>query len=91
MNTNYLAGRITSGNVIRVYKRNGAALWIDAAAQVTNTPGWPKSHVAKCLGYGGLDFSPLPKNPPACGAPKDWPYGYLACGCRNDGTGRHVR
>lgn len=30
-------------------------------------------------------------NPPACGAPKGWPWGYLPCGCRNDGYGRHVR
>ncbi len=37
----------------------------------------------------------LPKtkaeNPPACGAPKNWPWGYLPCGCRNDGYGRHIR
>ena len=30
-------------------------------------------------------------NPPAVGAPKDWPWGYLPCGCRNDGYGGHVR
>lgn len=29
-------------------------------------------------------------NPPAAGAPKDWPWGYLPCGCCNDGYGRHV-
>lgn len=31
-----------------------------------------------------------PINQPACGAPKGWRFGYLPCGCRNDGTGRHV-
>lgn len=30
-------------------------------------------------------------NPPAVGAPPDWPWGYLPCGCRNDGYGNHVR
>jgi hypothetical protein len=30
-------------------------------------------------------------NPPAVGAPKGWPGGYLDCGCRNDGYGRHVQ
>ena len=29
-------------------------------------------------------------NEPACGAPKNWPWGYLPCGCRNDGHGRHI-
>lgn len=29
-------------------------------------------------------------NPPAVGAPKGWRFGYLPCGCRNDGTGRHL-
>jgi hypothetical protein len=61
MNTTYLASRIANGNLIRVYKRNGAALWIDAAAQVANTPGWPKGHVAKCLGYGGMEWTRWPR------------------------------
>lgn len=30
-------------------------------------------------------------NPPAAGAPKGWRWGYLPCGCRNDGYGRHQR
>lgn len=30
-------------------------------------------------------------NPPACGAAPNWPWGYLPCGCHNDGYGRHVR
>ena len=30
-------------------------------------------------------------NPPACGALKNWRWGYLPCGCHNDGYGRHVR
>lgn len=30
-------------------------------------------------------------NPPACGAPKGWRWGYLPCGCRNDGFGGHER
>lgn len=30
-------------------------------------------------------------NPPAVGAPKDWRWGYLPCGCCNDGHGGHVR
>lgn len=29
-------------------------------------------------------------NPPACGAPPGWLYGYLPGGCRNDGYGHHV-
>jgi hypothetical protein len=29
-------------------------------------------------------------NPPACGAPADWRWGYLPCGCRNDGYGNHA-
>lgn len=29
-------------------------------------------------------------NPPATGAPKNWPLGYLDCGCRNDGKGHHI-
>lgn len=30
-------------------------------------------------------------NPPAVGAPPGWKWGYLPCGCRNDGFGRHLR
>lgn len=30
-------------------------------------------------------------NPPAAGAPKNWKWGYLRCGCCNDGYGRHAR
>ena len=30
-------------------------------------------------------------NPPAVGAPKNSPWGYLPCGCTNDGYGNHVR
>lgn len=30
-------------------------------------------------------------NPKAVGAPANWPWGHLPCGCRNDGYGRHVR
>lgn len=30
-------------------------------------------------------------NPPACGAPKNWRWGYLRCGCCNDGFGGHVK
>jgi hypothetical protein len=30
-------------------------------------------------------------NPPAAGAQKDWRWGFLPCGCHNDGYGRHVR
>lgn len=30
-------------------------------------------------------------NAPAVGAPKYWKWGYLPCGCMNDGYGRHVR
>ena len=31
-------------------------------------------------------------NPPACGAKnKTWPWGYLPCGCYNDGYGNHIR
>ena len=30
-------------------------------------------------------------NPPACGASPNWRWGYLPCGCHNDGYGRHVR
>lgn len=30
-------------------------------------------------------------NPPAAGAPRNWRWGYLPCGCRNDGYGRHVQ
>jgi len=30
-------------------------------------------------------------NKPACGAPKGWRWGYLPCGCANDGYGRHLR
>ena len=26
----------------------------------------------------------------ACGAPLNAPWGYLACGCANDGFGRHA-
>lgn len=29
-------------------------------------------------------------NPPAVGAPKNWLWGYLPCGCRNDGYGNHI-
>lgn len=29
-------------------------------------------------------------NLPATGAPKDWRWGYLTCGCRNDGFGNHI-
>lgn len=29
-------------------------------------------------------------NLPSPGAPKNWRWGYLPCGCRNDGFGRHV-
>jgi hypothetical protein len=29
-------------------------------------------------------------NKPAVGAPKNWRYGYLTCGCCNDGYGRHI-
>jgi hypothetical protein len=28
-------------------------------------------------------------NQPAVGAPKNWRWGYLSCGCRNDGFGNH--
>lgn len=30
-------------------------------------------------------------NDPAVGAPKNWRWGYLRCGCLNDGHGRHLR
>lgn len=30
-------------------------------------------------------------NPPAVGAPKNSRWGYLPCGCCNDGYGRHLR
>lgn len=30
-------------------------------------------------------------NPKACGAPAESRWGYLPCGCCNDGYGRHVR
>ena len=30
-------------------------------------------------------------NPKAVGAPANAPWGYLPCGCSNDGYGRHVR
>lgn len=30
-------------------------------------------------------------NPPACGANPKWPWGFLPCGCHNDGYGNHVR
>jgi hypothetical protein len=30
-------------------------------------------------------------NPPAVGATKGWKYGYLPCGCHNDGKGNHAR
>lgn len=29
-------------------------------------------------------------NRPAVGAPKGWRWGYLTCGCRNDGYGYHL-
>lgn len=29
-------------------------------------------------------------NKPAVGAPENWKWGYLPCGCRNDGFGHHV-
>ena len=29
-------------------------------------------------------------NEPCVGAPKGWKWGYLPCGCCNDGFGRHV-
>ena len=29
-------------------------------------------------------------NEPACGAPRGWRWGYLTCGCRNDGYGNHL-
>jgi hypothetical protein len=29
-------------------------------------------------------------NPKAVGAPAGWPWGYLPCGCRNDGFGNHA-
>lgn len=29
-------------------------------------------------------------NPPACGAPRGWRWGYLPCGCCNDGYGNHL-
>jgi Holliday junction resolvasome RuvABC endonuclease subunit len=32
-----------------------------------------------------------PAGEPACGAPRGWPWGYLPCGCCNDGYGRHAR
>ena len=35
-----------------------------------------------------------PKDQPhekAVGAPANWVHGYLPCGCRDDGQGRHVR
>lgn len=43
--------------------------------------------------YGyGFEIRVTPRvNEPAVGAPEDWPHGYLTCGCRDDGTGRHVR
>jgi hypothetical protein len=31
------------------------------------------------------------ENAPAVGAPAGWKWGYLPCGCLNDGYGRHVR
>lgn len=37
---------------------------------------------------------PAPKfmdNPKACGAPAGSRWGYLPCGCSNDGHGKHVR
>lgn len=30
-------------------------------------------------------------NPKACGAPAGSRWGYLPCGCSNDGHGRHIR
>ena len=30
-------------------------------------------------------------NPKAVGAPANWKWGYLPCGCRHDGHGGHVR
>lgn len=45
---------------------------------------------------GGLTEPSKKKEPtyldgkPALGAPKNWRYGYLPCGCRNDGYGRHI-
>jgi hypothetical protein len=29
-------------------------------------------------------------NPKGVGAPKGWKWGYLPCGCRNDGYGYHL-
>lgn len=29
-------------------------------------------------------------NEPCCGAPPNAPWGYLKCGCSNDGFGRHA-
>jgi hypothetical protein len=37
------------------------------------------------------DWEAPKANEPAAGAPKDWPHGYLPCGCCDDGNGRHVR
>jgi len=39
-------------------------------------------------------YGPPPQymdNPKAVGAPEGWCWGYLPCGCRNDGYGNHVR
>lgn len=48
-------------------------------------------------GSDGAAMQPAPRqptfmdNPPACGAPKNWKWGYLPCGCSNDGFGQHRR
>lgn len=34
----------------------------------------------------------IKRNPtPAVGATKNWKYGYLSCGCRDNGKGEHIR
>lgn len=58
-------------------------------------PGWLQEQVTKSVEALKALPPPLrPKtfmdNPPACGAPKNWRWGYLDCGCRNDGYGRHL-
>ena len=59
-------------------------------------PGWLQESVARSVAYlEGLPAPYRPKtfmdNPKACGAPEGSQWGYLSCGCSNDGYGRHLR
>ena len=71
--------------------------WMEAHRDdpVTREPHLPPDHFWYEQGgylahYPPSSLTDGVPNKPACAAAKNWPLGYLPCGCHNDGTGRHV-